>query len=481
MKTSPMRHQVEGVARLASAPEYYALGAEQGTGKTWMLLCDAERQFQENKIDGLFVLAPKGVHVNWVTRQVPEHLSVKHRAEFWVSGAGKKHARKLEKLFETPKGTLAILAMNIDAINTVKGEEFAKRFLRHFRTMMVVDESQRIRNPKALRTKRTIRLGRLAYSRRIASGTLVANSPLDLFAQYEFLSTGLLGTTSFRAFTAEYAETLPPDHYLVKQIKSRARYGDPLIVRRDEDGNPMFRNLDKLQALIAPHTFRVLKKDCLDLPEKIYTTHFFDLSPAQRRLYDQTKLSMRYERPDGGIDTFTALTLINKLRQVTSGFIVVDGEPTALREGKPRMDALKEIVEDNDGPMIIWASFREEIRQIAEMLKEHGVVQYHGGTSPKEREEAVDDFQSGKARFFIANPAAGGTGLTLTAAKTVVYYSNSFSLEERLQSEDRCHRIGTKHNVVYIDLVARETIDERIASALQRKSLAAAEILDGLK
>lgn len=472
MKTKPMAHQVTGVERLTAAPDYYALGAEQGTGKTWMLLADAERQYRAGRIDGVFVIAPNGVHVNWIKREIPLHLEVPHVAAFWISGAPAKHAKALERLLKMSESALVICAMNIDAINTKGGYDYAQRFLKRYRSMVIVDESQRIKNPSAKRTKRVLDLEPIV-SRRISSGTLVSNSPLDLFSQYEFLHPGLLGTRSYRAFVAEYAELLPPGHPLVQHV---ARRGTPQIVRRDKDGNPMYRNTDKLSRLIEPHTYRITKDECLDLPPKIYQTHYFDLSAAQMRTYDAVRRDMRYDRPDGDIDVFTALTLINKLRQITSGFIIVDGEPTELKESGPRLAALKELVEDAQEPIIIWATFREELRRIAEAFP--GCVQYHGGTSAADRERAVDDFQSGRANIFVANPAAAGTGLTLHSARTVIYYSCSFSLEERLQSEDRAHRIGTRHPVLYIDMVARDTIDERIAAALQAKAGVAAEILD---
>jgi SNF2 family DNA or RNA helicase len=482
MKTTPMKHQVEGERLLLAAPEFFALGAEQGTGKTWMLLNDAEHQFNAGRINGLFVIAPKGVHVNWVRREIPSHMSVPNRARYWLSGSGVKHKRKMEQVFYAEPGELAVLTMNVDAVNTKAGKETAERFLKRYNAMFVIDESQRIKTPTAKRTKAIIELSKLAVSRRIASGTLVANSPLDLFSQYEFLQPGLLGTRSFRAFTAEYAELLPPDNPLVQTIRQRSRArGTPQVVAKNPDGRPKFRNLGKLHNIISPHTYRVLKEDCLDLPEKIYTTQYFELSAAQRRVYERVKSELRYERDDGEIDTFTALTLINKLRQITSGFIMVDGEATSLREAGPRLSALKEIVADNDGQLIIWASFREEIRQIYSMLVDMEIptVTYYGDTSDADREAAIDDFQSGAARVFIGHPAAAGTGLTLTAASTVVYYSCSYSLEQRLQSEDRAHRIGVKHNVVYIDLAARDTIDEQIANALQSKKGVAAEVLDG--
>lgn len=483
MKTEPFEHQREALKRLTLNARHYALGMDQGTGKTWCLLADAEAQFERGEIKGLLVIAPKGVHVNWVRREVPAHLSVPSRAGFWLSGAGVRHKRELERtVFASDRtGELAILAVNVDAVNTKDGYAICERFLKTYRSMVVIDESQRIKTPTAKRTKKIIALGELAVSKRIASGTLVANSPLDLFSQFDFLAPGLLGTTSFRAFTAEYAELLPPGNPLVETIRQRSRMrGTPQVVAKAPDGSPRFKNLDKLNRLLQPYTYRVLKEDCLDLPDKIYTTHPFELSSNQRKLYDRVKEDLRFERSDGEIDTFTALTLINKLRQITSGFIIIDGVAASLTESGPRLDALRDAVVDLDGPFIVWASFVEEIKQIETMLTDQGLscVTYYGGTSDADRETAIDDFQSGAARAFIGNPAAAGTGLTLTAAKTVVYYSNSYSLEQRLQSEDRAHRIGVKHPVVYIDMVGRDTIDESIATALQTKRATAAAVLD---
>ena len=485
MKTQPMAHQTEGLRRLSAAPEFYALGCEQGTGKTWMLLADAERRFLAGEIDALLVVAPKGVHVNWVRREIPAHVSVPVRAEFWLSGASKKHMTRLEKLMTPPEDrALTVLTMNVDAVNTKAGLAFARRFLQRYPAMMVVDESQRIKNLDAMRTKRVLSLGAFAATRRIASGTLVPNSPLDLFGQFEFLRPGLLGTRSYRAFVAEYAELLPPSHRLVQEIMGRSRRGGvPQLVNRDRYGRPIYRNLDKLAGLIAPHTYRVLKSECLDLPEKVYQTHYFELSRPQRHLYERVKAEQRWERADGELDIFTALTAINKLRQLTSGFLILNGEATHLTDQKPRLDALKDVVEDLDGQFIVWASFREELAHVERALRAAGIetVSYHGGTSSKAREHAVDAFQSGEARAFVGHPAAGGTGLTLTAATTAIYYSCDFSYEQRAQSEDRCHRIGTKQPVTYIDLVARDTIDERIAAALQTKEDTAEAILSLLE
>lgn len=488
MKTKPMSHQVAGCRRLAAA-DRFAVGAEQGTGKTWMLLADTEARWKRNEVDALLVIAPNGVHVNWVVREIPAHLEVPYTATFWLSTPSKKHQALLQRQLATalePPRKLVIHAMNIDAVNTKAGLAHAEKFIATFapgRVIMVVDESHTIKNIDAKRTQRVIALGKQVAIRRIASGTLVANSPLDLFSQYEFLANGLLGTRSYRAFVSEYAELMPASSALVQSVVQRTgARGVPQIVAKNKDGTLRFRNLAKLSGLMAPHTFRVTKDECLDLPEKIYQTYYFDLEPQQRAMYDQVKSERNWVRDDGSIDTFTALTVITKLRQITSGFILVDGAPTTLAYSKPRLDALLEIVETYPGPMIVWASFREEIRQIAATLRAAGetVREYYGDTTQADRTAAINDFQLGKARIFLGNPAAAGLGLTLTAAETAVYYSSSFSLSERLQSEDRCHRIGTTHHVVYIDIVGRDTIDERIAHALQTKKLTAEMIMNNL-
>lgn len=488
MKTRPMQHQIEGCHRLAESI-HFAMGAEQGTGKTWMLLADAESRFLTDEIDALLVIAPNGVHVNWVAREIPAHLGVPCVTTFWVSGPTKKHAAILARQLKhdhSDEKVLMVHAMNVDAVNTKGGYAHAEKFIDSFppgRVMMVVDESHTIKNPDAKRTMRVIALGRAAGVRRIASGTLVANSPLDLFSQYDFLAPGLLGTRSYRAYVSEYAELLPPGSALIQDIIRRTgARGTPQVVARNHDGTLRFRNLDKLSGMMAPHTYRVTKDECLDLPAKIYQSVFFELEPEQRRMYNQVAQERNWFRPDGSIDTFTALTVMMKLRQITSGFILVDGEPTTLSYAAPRLSLLKEILSSYPGPMIIWANFQEEMKQIAAMLKAEGETfrEYHGGTKNADRTDAINDFQNGAARIFLGNPAAAGMGLTLTAAETAVYFSSSFSLSHRVQSEDRCHRIGTTKHVVYIDIIAQDTIDERIVSALQSKKFTAEIIMGGL-
>jgi SNF2 family DNA or RNA helicase len=483
MKTQGMQHQLQAVQRMVGR-RTYALFMEQGTGKTWTLLADAERLYAKGSIDSVLVVAPNGVHLNWVTREIPAHMEGTIVARAWRSGAGARDMRALEELFQPrPTGVpppLRVLAMNIDALVTKKGCACAERFLLSGKALIILDESPRIKNPDAARTKALMRLRRMAVGARIASGTPVTNSPVDIFAQMEFLESGLLGTTSYRAFVAEYADVLPNTHPLIQNMVSRnpkAAYAQ--VIARNPDGSPRWRNLDKLQRLLEPNSFRVLKKDCLDLPDKIYKTITFELDAQQQRAYDKMQDELRIELGDNTELPVSELAALIKLQQITSGYVNTPMGVRYVSSDNPRLKTLLDAIEDVEGKFIVWARFLEELDAISDALTDAGVacVQYHGGVSRDNREAAVDQFQNGDVRVFVGQPQSGGIGLTLTAAETVFYFSNDFNLETRLQSEDRAHRIGTKKNVVYIDITAEDTIDEQITKNLRRKKRTAALVL----
>lgn len=498
MKTQGMEHQLEGLRRMAGK-YYFGLLMEQGTGKTWTALADTERLYAKGAIDALVVVAPRGVHTNWVRREIPTHMDCAVIARAWRSGAGKRERAKMDDLMKPREHgevvPLRVLSINIDALSTKDGFEFAQRFMRVTKCLMIVDESSRIKNPKAARTIQVMRLRMLAKGARILSGTPITNAPMDIFAQMEFLESGLLGTTSYRAFTAEYAELMSNDHPMMKNlIQQNPKLAHGQIIAKDATGAPIWKNLDKLQRLLAPHTFRVLKKDCLDLPDKIYKTHYFELTPAQEKAYKLLKEELRIqvggdfellegeEIPDAELLPVSALAALVKLQQITSAYVnLPTGERVAIGADNPRLNALLDIVEDIDGKFIVWARFKPEIEAIAAALRAKGIetVEYHGKVKTADREAAVDGIQTGTARAFVGQAQSGGIGLTLTAAETTIYYSNDFNSETRQQSEDRNHRIGTKNHVVYIDLAAVNTIDESIARSLRRKKSVAALILDG--
>ncbi|ABL96811.1 hypothetical protein BcepF1.080 [Burkholderia phage BcepF1] len=501
MKTQGMKHQIIGLAR-SEGKRNFAFLMEQGTGKTWETLADAERCYYGNKIDALLVFAPNGVHTNWTRREAPMHLSAPFVGYAWNGPIKtKKQKAAWAELFrdyslsEAPP--MRIFTINFEAMTTTAGIEAVSEFLRCFRVMAVVDESTRIANPTAKRTKNIITAGREAVARRILSGTPLKKDPNDLYSQFDFLKPGLLGTTSYRAFVAEYSVLLDKDDPKMRGIMRRVMEGRkgwrdqeraqemiPQVVAVDETGNKMFRNLDKLSDMIQPHSYRVRKEDCLDLPPKIYQTVFFELSPELRKVYDRLRDEYEYlkkqyienyvtDHPEVDYGDaveyfethcFEGIACQVKMKQVVSGFINVEGEPVLIDpENNPRMKLFSEYMEGVDGQTIVWCLYEVEILQVAEKLRSMGrrVATYYGKTKKGEtREKIIDDFQNGLIDDIVGHAAALGIGLTLTAATTSLYYSCDRNNELRLQSEDRNHRIGTVKSPVYVDFIAEDTIDE---------------------
>lgn len=496
--------------------ESFALLMEQGTGKTKVIIDDAARAYGNSKINAMFVLAPNGVHTKWVTIEIPKHMPdwVPVVSAYYSAGATKTHLKTIEKLFDVLPADqarpLRILTMNYEALATVEGRKLFDRFTNTFKCYSAIDESQRVKNPDAIRTAELLKRRRRFPIRRILSGTPVTRAPFDVFAQYYFLDPTILRTSSYIAFKSEYAEMLPDDHFLVQKVRQgpnwRKKDGTlkarvPQIIARDEDGMPAYRNLDKLQRLIAPHSFRVLKSECLDLPEKIYDMIPFELTPRQRQIYNQMEKTKRAEisefinalivagrqkglnRDQVLLDSRelivqNKLSAMAKLQQITCGYLKLeDGEVMRMFKhvmDNPRNQVMMESVADAaDGGIIFWAPHRDKIDQIIECLREgyddNQIARYDGGVGKDLRMKNVDNFEAGKIKFFVGNPASGGTGLTLNHGKTVYYYSNSFNLEHRLQSEDRNHRIGQDRGVRYYDLSAIDTIDQIIAESNQMK------------
>jgi SNF2 family DNA or RNA helicase len=306
----------------------------------------------------------------------------------------------------------------------------------------------------------------MAKYRRILTGFPVTKSPLDLYSQCAFLNEALLGFASYYSYR---------NHYAVLQKRSVATHSFQQIVG--------YRNLDDLKDILGKFSFRVLKKDCIDLPDKIYTTRVVDLTPEQKRIYKELKDYAIAELDNAEtVTTNSVITQILRLQQVLCGFTRSDsGEITQIPSN--RMKELMATLEEVDGKCIIWANYQHDIRSIVEEIaKEYGaqsVAHYYGETDANERPLIVSLFQDPDSplRFFVGQPRTGGFGLTLTEANTVIYYSNSYDLEIRLQSEDRAHRIGQTNKVTYVDLCAPKTVDEKIIKSLRSKINIATQVL----
>jgi len=481
-KTKPYAHQAECLERFGGR-EAYALLAEMGTGKTWIIINDAANLYLRNLCDSILVLAPNGVHVNWTRIEIPKHIpdDISYKSLAWTRSKTKTFEREYQDLIEFDG--LKIFTMNWEALQSNRGILAAHKFADSCKRLMIVcDESDSIKNPRAKRTKALFKLKQKSHWRRILTGTPINNSPFDAFSQYNFLDEEILHCRSFYAFKAEYALLLKPGNPLYDSIAAKTRFTPQVVARKN--GFPVYRNLDKLAKLILPHSFRILKEQCLDLPDKIYKNVFFELTPQQKRIYKKARDECRIILADEE-KPIEKLTAIMKLAQITSGFYIhpFAEDPVRIEGPNPKIGILgdrAQAITDAGNSLIIWARFRAEISDIAKELKRRGVsyVEYHGGIPNKNRAEVIDAFMNKEAQVFLGNQKAGGKGLTLTAANYVIYFSNDFSLSGRLQSEDRAHRIGQEKDVTYINLIAKDTIDETILLAIDSKRNLADLILE---
>jgi SNF2 family DNA or RNA helicase len=471
-KTKPYGHQKE-VFDDSWAADYYALFMEMGTGKSKVAIDTMGALFENKQINTALVIAPKGVYDNWFQKEVPIHLPdrIKRRMVRWQPNFTKKFTEEIKRLAVREEGdedVLHILVMNVEALSTKKGAASALRYLEiNPDNMVIVDESTTIKNRTAQRTKNVIDLGRAAKYRRILTGSPITKSPMDLFSQCAFLSGKALGFSNYYAFQSRYA---------VLQRRTMGHRSFQKLVG--------YRRLDELSEKLEKFSARILKRDCLDLPDKIYMTRTVELSDEQVSVYNQMKeLALAQVQSGELATTASILTQLMRLQQIVCGHLRTDdGEIRELKNS--RLSALMEILEEVQGKAIIWATWTHDIQAIAAALRdrfgEDSVATYYGETPQEDRQEIVNRFQQEDSdlRFFVGQPKTGGYGITLTAADTMVYYSNSYDLEIRLQSEDRAHRIGQTKSVTYIDLVSPNTMDEKILDALRSKINIASTVLN---
>ena len=463
-KTPPYKHQLTALEKSWNR-ETYGYFMEMGTGKTKVLIDNVAMLYDKGKINGALIICPKGVMGTWHKQEIPAHLPnhIENVAISWQSNINKSQSRLLGNLFKTGE-ELHILVMNVEALSTQKGTAFAKKFMLSHNTLMAIDESTTIKNPKAKRTKNIIHLSKRATYRRILTGSPVTKNPLDLYSQCEFLNEELLDFTSYYAFRNRYAE-----------MKTLHMHGRQIQVVSH------FKNLEELSEQLKTFSYRVLKEDCLDLPPKIYMKREIELSAEQKKVYKQMKEEALASLNGKQITTMTVLTQLMRLQQITCGhFVADDGTTQEIKSN--RLNELIDILEEIEGKAIIWCHWQRDVKIIKEaLIKEYGprsVVDYYGLTPQDKRQKNKDDFQNdSKVRFFVGTPQTGGYGLTLTAANTVIYYSNGYDLEKRIQSEDRAHRIGQKKSVTYIDILAEETVDSKIVKSLRKKINIASKVM----
>jgi SNF2 family DNA or RNA helicase len=445
--------------------ETFAYFMEMGTGKTKVLIDNLAMLYDKGKVDGALIVAPKGVVKTWYEQELPTHLPdhIENTTVLWQPHITKTQREKLESLFEA-ETNMHILIMNVEALSTDKGVKFATKFLNSHKVLMAVDESTTIKTPTAKRTKNIIDLGRMAKYRRIMTGSPVTKNPLDLYTQCYFLDPFHLDHASYYSFRNRYA--------VMKTMHVRGR--SIQVVSK-------FKNLSELSDTVKNFSDRVLKEDCLDLPPKNFIKRYVTLTPDQKKVYDQMKKQAVAYLNGKVTSTMTVLTQLMRLHQITCGHFTADDGSIQSVESN-RLNELMSILEETEGKAIIWANYQLSVGEIIQrIIKEYGedsYVHYYGLTSQEDRQDFIRKFQNdSKCRFLIGTPQTGGYGITLTQANTVIYYSNGYDLEKRLQSEDRAHRIGQNKTVTYIDLICENTVDEKIVKALRDKINIASEVM----
>lgn len=309
-------------------------------------------------------------------------------------------------------------------------------------TMIIVDESSYIKGHRSKRTNRLTLMGERVRYRLLLTGTPISQGIVDLYAQMRFLSYKILNYRSFYTFA---------NNHLVYDKRYKKRIVGTL-------------NEEYIANKIKPYIYQVTKEECLDLPKKLYDTRYFTMSDEQRCLYDELKEDLLMAIVNDELNIGDIFTLFLNLQQVVCGFY------KNKEFVHNRVNMLVNIIKELDEKVIIWAKFKKDINAIEKAISPYAkVAVFTGDTKQNLRQGLVDDFQNGDTKFFLSTPSAGGFGLTLTAASKVIFYNNSFKYAQRLQAEDRCHRIGQEKQVTYIDIICSDSIDGRIYNALSSK------------
>jgi len=323
----PYRHQLTAL-EMSWNKETFAYFMEMGTGKTKVLIDNLAMLYDKGKVDGALIIAPNGVVGTWFNQELPIHLPdhIEKITVLWQADINQKQQTQLNRLFETGED-LHILIMNVEALSTNKGKIFAAKFLNSHRSMMVVDESTTIKNPKAKRTKNIMELSKMSAYRRILTGAPVTKNPLDLYSQCEFLDPYLLNFQSYYAFRNRYAE-MKTAHFYGRSIQIIAK----------------FRHLDELAESLKPFSYRVLKEDCLDLPPKNWIKRHITLTDEQNKLYKQMKEQALAEMNGKRVTTVNVLTHLMRLHQITCGHFAAD-DGTIQEIKNNRLSELLDVLE----------------------------------------------------------------------------------------------------------------------------------------
>jgi SNF2 family DNA or RNA helicase len=462
--TEPYQHQIEALQQ-AWSKTGFAYFLEMGTGKSKIIVDEIVNLIELNLIKCAVIVAPNNVHINWESELIkhgPPNYD-KWTIQIWRSGIAleKKEAETI-RILESDK--VLVFLMNIEALSSVGGKNYLKRILLAPKLRggiyMAVDESHKIKNQGAQRTKAIIELSNYVKFRRIATGTEAEEGIEGLYSQFKFLDQNIIGLRSYTAFKNMYC------------IEDQKQIRSGQIFRQIVG----YRNEEMLASKIAPFAYQKRKKDCLDLPDKVYVTHEISMTKEQERIYSKLQEQLLYELKTGElVDATMAITNMIRLQQVLCGHINTSDDPRATEIiPSNRANFVSELVEDASGKVIIFCRFIMDVQLIvSELASNHirgiGVSSRDDGSN---RLLNIDKWRQEKDyKALVITVASGGTGLTLNEASTTIFYSNTWSSTDRIQAEDRNHRIGQESKVTYHDIIVPKTIDHRLLAELKKKQV----------
>ena len=446
-KRKPYEHQLKMTQRCVQMKRY-ALLCEMGTGKTQAIINTFQVLKTIDRAKKCLIVCPLSVVGTWISE-----IIANSDYQFAVlTGTKKQRMKYLDYRAEFYIINYEGLATMIDYETNRSAVIVHSNPFKDF-DMVVLDESSKIKSHSAIRTRISLEAFKNIEFKYILTGTPVTQSPLDIFCQFWFLNPLILRNKNYYSFRNTYA--------------IMGGYGKYQIVA--------YKNLPELKALIAGHSTQLKKEDCLDLPEKIYEVRRMDMSKDMITQYgEMTRDLITQISEDEFITASIVLTKIIRLQQILSGVYLP-------RKENIKLNALMEIIEDTGENIIVWCRFRESMREIEKELNKVKIKYsiLHGDI--KDRDKQIELFQKKETRIFLGQINTGGMGITLTAGTIMVYFENTYSLEDRLQSEARAHRIGQRFNVTYIDLLYNHSMEEIVMTAIKNKQDIAHEVVQCFK
>jgi hypothetical protein len=464
-------HQLEAhdkFADLQSPSGVYAAAMfqEMGTGKTKSAIDLVTRHWCLGRIDAVLVLAKKGVHLQWVTDEAEDdgtfspcpvkkftQRDVPLRMHAW-------DGKKLPSWLFRPGPELAWFTINFDAVIHPKARKAAEEFIAAHkgRVALIGDETHYLKNPTSLRTKAAMQIGAKLPVKIIMTGTPIAKNLVDEWSQLRVLDEAIIGCRYLTTFRNEFCVM---GGFEGKQVVGA-------------------KDLERFKSLTEPYVFRVRKADCLDLPEKNYRQVKFDLCPDQIVAIQSLKQNQWFDTAAGERIHFEGVaSALGKIQEVSNGFLM---HPDGLELFEnPRLEALKSAVETIGQKVVIWARYKQDVKNILAAFGERAIA-YYGETDAAGRKEALAKFTDplSSVDIFVATQGAAAEGIDglQQVCSVAIYYSNTFNSIQRWQSEDRIHRIGMGDKALYIDLIARGCIDSRLVNNLRSKKAYSDLVLD---